>query len=260
MKKALKAAARRLLGSRDLLLLPRGDLWHAALAEHLRQVFGAYEIAHVLDVGANKGQFRDLLRDEVGFQGPIDSFEPVSAFAAALKIRAASDARWTIHPFALGSTAGEVTINVMNSPGLSSILSPDIGAMRSALPRPDASVASTETVRVQRLDDLPVASAESASGRRTFLKLDTQGFDLEVLRGASATLPSIVALQTELSMLPIYHGMPTHSEVLEFLKSSRFDVSGFFPVTHDLGLRAIEFDCVMINRTHAEQRIRARGR
>ena len=89
-------------------------------------------------------------------------------------------------------------------------------------------------------DDLVPARAN------VFLKIDTQGWDLEVLRGAASSLSKIAALQSEVSVQPIYEGMPTMQDALEYLERVGFAVSGLFPVTLDQQLRVVEFDCIAV--------------
>ena len=78
--------------------------------------------------------------------------------------------------------------------------------------------------------------------------MDTQGYDLEVLKGADQSLSDIAAVQTELSCLRLYKQMPGYVEVLEALNERGFQLSGSAsPVNQDTSLRIIEADCVMIN-------------
>jgi hypothetical protein len=83
-------------------------------------------------------------------------------------------------------------------------------------------------------------------GARFFLKMDTQGYDLQVVRGAGRQLDAIRALQTELAARSTYEGMPTLPEALGEQGRLGFAVTGIFPVARELDhLRVIEFDCVM---------------
>jgi len=86
---------------------------------------------------------------------------------------------------------------------------------------------------------------------RPYLKIDTQGFDIEVLRGAGASLPAVKALQTEASIIGLYKGMPPYMDTLRYLDERGFDITGLYPVSRDSTLRLVEFDCVMINRVTA---------
>jgi len=81
---------------------------------------------------------------------------------------------------------------------------------------------------------------------RTYLKLDTQGYDLAVASGGRRSLEAIPALQTEVSMVPVYENMPSFVEALAFFARCGFAVSDFHVVTQDERLQAIEFDCIMV--------------
>ncbi len=78
-------------------------------------------ITTVLDVGANVGQFAELLR-LMGYRGKIISFEPLRAAYQELAAKAAADGNWEAHNFALGMQCGHATINVSNYSVLSSLL------------------------------------------------------------------------------------------------------------------------------------------
>lgn len=213
---------------------------------HLKQLFAAYRIDCVFDVGANLGQYHDFLRDGVGWAGPIVSFEPVRKYIEGLQKRAASDPHWRIMPFALGSQNKTETITLYSSPGLPSLLKADLEAMNKVLPRGDAQITGTEQVTIRRLEE---AFAEATAGlpcQRVFMKMDTQGYDLEVVKGAGTALAKVCALQSELSMLAIYQDMPDYREALSTYNALGYEISGLFPVTHDKTLRVAEMDCVMV--------------
>ena len=105
-----------------------------------------------------------------------------------------------------------------------------------------------EAVAVRSLDVVLPALQERLGFRRPYLKLDTQGYDLEVLRGAGQSLQAVRALQTEASVLGIYKGMPGYMDTLRRLDELGFDITGMYAVSRDTALRLVEFDCVMINR------------
>jgi hypothetical protein len=103
-----------------------------------------------------------------------------------------------------------------------------------------------------RLSTLDIELKDAVGLDRTFVKIDTQGFDLEVLRGAQRTLASVPALQTEVSFRPLYHGSPDYAQSIEAFGQLGFAVSDFFLVAWDSDGTAFEFDCIM-------QRRRAEG-
>lgn len=254
LKSRLKRFLLPRLRARGHLLVPEWRLPDIPLEEHLRALIARYEVDVVVDVGANFGQFHDTVRTEVGFTGPIVSFEPVPKFRAQLEARRHTDSAWIVEPYALGSTHERAVIHVMESPGLSSLKDPDLAAMRSLLPAPDrAGMEGDEMIEVRRLDELASSHPVLAGAKRALLKTDTQGFDLEVIRGAGAFLAQTVAIQIELSVLPIYAEAPAYIDVIEQLHALGFDLSGMFPVTLDPDLRVIEFDGIFVRRPVAGQ-------
>lgn len=62
-------------------IVPLRETHERDFALHLGQLLSKLEIDCVLDVGANVGQYRDFLRDQVLYRGTIVSFEPVTRHA-----------------------------------------------------------------------------------------------------------------------------------------------------------------------------------
>lgn len=192
-----------------------------------------------LDIGAHCGEFGQRLRT-IGFQGRIVSVEPVGSSFDVLSRVARSDSNWEVCQFALGSRTGAAEINVSDAAAFSSFLS------LSSLGRteyPASRASRQEKVEIHRLDD--VWPSLVGDTKRIFLKLDTQGFDLEVLKGASKHLSAVVVLQMELSLKPIYNDMPKFGDALSYAEDLGFEVTGFFPVTRDERFRLVEVDCVL---------------
>ncbi|WP_237704855.1 MULTISPECIES: FkbM family methyltransferase [Rubrivivax] len=205
------------------------------------QLLRHHQVDLVLDVGANAGQYHDFLRLEAGYEGEVVSFEPQPDLAERLNARAAADPRWKVHHLALGSADAELALNVMHRGEFSSFLQPDnTGQPQFAdLNR----VRQTVAVPVKRLDAIELPASD-----RLFLKADTQGFDLEVIRGASGILPRVKVIQTEVCVQPIYKGMPRYRDVLAELEGLGFSPAGFFAVSRSADMAAIEFDCLLVRR------------
>ncbi len=212
------------------------------LPEHLMQLFSAYGVNVVFDVGANRGQYGKLLR-KVGYDGHIVSFEPVPDVAKELADYAAGDGKWTVHAIALGRENGMTTMNVV--PGtLSSVLPPtDFGATRYE----KLTNAVTYEVPVRRLADLLDEALAGIPDPRPYLKLDTQGFDLEAFAGLGERTSEFVAMQSEVAFMEIYAGMPRFDEALAAYEAAGFEVTALYPVSRESStLRVLEFDCVMV--------------
>jgi FkbM family methyltransferase len=234
-------------------VIPSWRMHSFAHARHLKTLFEQLQIDTVLDVGANDGGYRRMLRESVRFDGQIISFEPVPSVFAALQQGAAADARWKGYPIALGDADGELEINVTQRTTMSSFLPRDEARLRDLGYRHllrVTDVVRTEPVPVRRLDTVLDGALDGRADARVYLKCDTQGFDLKVIEGAAGSLRSIMALQIELSFKPIYANAPTYSEVLARMTEEGFDVTGIFPVRRDELYRIVNFDCVMLNSRH----------
>ncbi len=251
MRDALKHFARNVVRHFGYEIVPGAAIEERAFGRHLAKLFEKLDIRCVLDVGANRGQYYRFLRNRVGYRGLVISFEPVARNVARLQELARTDARWVIRGYALGSEDTRADINVMRGDHLSSFLSPD----HSNVPMlsPFNVVDRRERVEVHRLDSVIGELRTRYALRNVYLKMDTQGFELEVIRGASSTLPAIRALQAELSMQRIYESAPRSREILDYLSKQSFDVTGMFPVVRDDLMRVVEFDCVMINNLSVQE-------
>ncbi len=237
----LKARLNSVLRSRGLTLVSDWEADELYAARHLRKLMELYKVDCVLDVGANPGQFRDFAVS-AGWLGPVISFEPVSTYYEAIASRASGT--WKCFRYALGNENCEKQISVFDSPGLASIRAADIESMNAFLPRGSVRQVRSETVTVRRVAD--VFAEVAGSARRVLLKIDTQGYDLEVFRGAAEVLDKICVLWAEVSFLPIYENAPAFAETISEFGTRGFQVSGMFPVTLDKSLRAVEFDCALV--------------
>ena len=222
---------------------------HAARRIHaafLQSVLTRYAVDCVIDVGANQGQFAAALRSG-GYHGVIVSFEPVREPFEALRRNAQHDPRWHVRPETLGAREESRTLHVMRRSEFSSLLPP--APDQPAVSAGKNLVVRTETVLVRRLDALSSEIPALAQSRRMLLKLDTQGSDLDVFAGAAGLLERVVALQSELSMIPLYHDMPHFTQVLARFEEAGFSVCSLAPVVRDPAtLAVIECDCLLLRR------------
>jgi len=214
---------------------------HPTVGSHIRNVLESCGLEVLFDVGAHRGEFARALRRE-GYRGQIHSFEPGREAFAALAELAAKDDRWEAHPYALGAEAGQLSLNVAATGDLSSFLEPSaFGAERFAA----LGQRTEELVEVKTLEE--VLPELCAKGAEVMLKLDTQGFDLSVFEGARGVLPRVRALSSELSLVPLYEGMPHYLEALARYEGAGFRVSGFYPVCRERdSLALVEVDCVLV--------------
>ena len=213
---------------------PRGY----SLPTHLIGLFEHLGVDCVLDAGAHFGEYGRLLR-QYGYLGRIVSFEPVAANFERLTDARAGDPDWHAYDIALGSEDGELDLNVARDTALSSFLEPSSRPLTAAL-----AVESRERVRVRTLDSMFEECVAGLRDPRVFLKMDTQGWDREVVRGAGRTLPRLAGLQSEVSVLPLYEGMTDYLEAIHELQGLGFELTGIYPVAYD-GFRVVELDVVL---------------
>lgn len=187
----------------------------------LRNVLRITNPVAVLDVGANVGQFARSAR-ELGFRGRIISFEPVSAAHAALQAAAGEDPNWTVAPrAALGRARGSATINISQNAVSSSLLPMQ---SRSVVAAPASRYVGTEEVSVYRLDELALPLVPSTGS--LMLKIDTQGYEKEVLGGATGLLERIAVLEVELSLVQLYAGSPSLGGMVSYIEELGFEPFG----------------------------------
>jgi FkbM family methyltransferase len=211
--------------------------------EQIAWVLRKLGINCVLDVGANRGQYARNIRQN-GYTGRIVSFEPLPHLAAPLRTAAEDDPDWLVHECALGEENTTAEINVVRGSTMSSLLTPsDFGRDWTS----KLCQQGTENIRLRRLDSILDEAVAGIDQPRVYLKMDTQGYDLQTFRGAGDRIEEILAMQSEVSCLPIYDDMPRLPEQLAEYESAEFELAGMFPVSrHVKTLRVIEFDCVMV--------------
>lgn len=210
-------------------------------ARHVAGFLTNYEVNCVFDVGANKGQYGKQLR-ESGYRGRIVSFEPVPDALAGLRKAAEGDPDWLVYPCALGRSESVESMH-LGWKTMNSLLEPSAyGQQRYKRFADD----STTQVRVRRLDEVMDEALEGLADPRPYLKMDTQGFDMEVFAGAGERIDECVGMQSEVAALQLYEGSPHMTEALTAYQDAGFEITGMYPVTREETTgRVVEFDCVL---------------
>jgi FkbM family methyltransferase len=188
--------------------------------ERRSRLLAARAISLVLDVGANEGQYAQRLR-AAGYGGRIVSFEPLAEVHARLERATASDRSWEARRLALGEEDGEAELNVAANTYSSSLLPMGERHLESA---PQSAYVGTETVPAARLDSIWDELARERD--RVWLKLDVQGYELHVLRGAAAKLATVDVVQAEMALVPLYEGDVPWRELVDWLGERGFRLAG----------------------------------
>ena len=194
----------------------------------------------VLDVGANTGQFGQWLRHR-GYIGRIVSFEPVKEAFVELESAARGDDLWTTSNIAIGSSSGVMAINVSKNTQFSSFN--DLTATGKIFDR-DAEFKTSENVVVRTLDEV---APPGDSGSNILLKIDTQGYERHVLKGAKDTLKNVSGVFLELPIIDIYNNNWLFHEGVAYMNELGFILAQVHPVNviyNSARDSATEFDCL----------------
>lgn len=207
---------------------------HASALRHLKPDL-------VIDVGANRGQFA-LLARHLWPNARIASFEPLPDAGATCRSAMAGDEGFTFFDAAVASASGTSTINVTSEDDSSSLL--PLGEEHQRLY--GSKVAAKLTVRMDRM----AAFIESSSCPESCLmKIDTQGYELEVLKGSEELFPRVSHIYAELSFVELYAGQPLASEVISYLDTKGYELTGVFNTALDDAERPVQADMLFTRRT-----------
>lgn len=216
------------------LHLPQSQLDRVNELSFLKMLLGQLEIDCVLDVGANRGQFAEELR-RIGYCGQIVSFEPIASEFLVMKTQRQHDRQWTGYSMALGSKEETMSITIPKLTVMSSLLEFACEEKNTRI----------EQIEVRRLDTLFPDLQQKLGFFRPFLKMDTQGYDLEVFRGAAGCIGQIRGMQSELSVRPLYKNMPHYLEALAAYEHEGFDLYNLSVVNRVSNGGLLELNCFM---------------
>lgn len=182
------------------------------------ELIAAESIDLVLDVGAHAGEFAGSLRHE-GYRGRILSFEPQSQMFKQLQATASAESLWECRHQAVGASAGDITLHLSGNEGFSSSIRPMAAIHEEA--EPSSTYVGSETVEVVTLDDT-MDELVARSNNRLMLKIDTQGYESEVLSGAKATLQRCHLVELELVLVELYEGQALFAELVDQMRDHGF--------------------------------------
>lgn len=166
-------------------------------------------IQSIYDIGANVGTWT-LLAKAVIPQATVEAFEPLSKHHSGFQNSLRGVSGVTLHQIALGPENTTASLRVTNFSDASSLL-PLADASRSQFGLKETVFVPTT---VRKLDDY---QSEASIPKPDLIKLDVQGYELEVLKGATSCLRSTKAVIAEVSFEQYYHGQCSFDELVSFL-------------------------------------------
>ncbi|SVE51316.1 uncharacterized protein METZ01_LOCUS504170, partial [marine metagenome] len=172
----------------------------------------------VVDVGARKGfeKHWDHYRDQIkliGFEPNKDSFEDC--------VQRKSNAQTTYYPYALDRYKGDKDLYITSYLSSCSFIEFDEDVVNRFGLEDQLKVVGTERVPTIDLDTFV---NENNMESIDFIKLDTEGSELDIIKGGEKTLSSVLGLSVEVEFVKFHKGQPLFSDVDQYLRAIGFEL------------------------------------
>jgi FkbM family methyltransferase len=189
----------------------------------------------IIDIGANRGQF-SLVARRCFKDAQIIAFEPLPRPFKVLQNIFAHDRRVTLYQMAVGSASSSQQIHISQRDDSSSLL-PITELQNKVFP-------GTKEKAIIDIDVKPLDSMLQKNSVRhpALLKIDVQGYELEVLKGCKGILSLLTYVYVECSYQELYQGQPLANEIISFMNQRGFDLKGVYNTSYDALGRAIQSD------------------
>ena len=170
----------------------------------------------IVDIGSNKGQFI-LLMEKIFPNKIVYSFEPIIEMLKKQKKFYKYKKNITFHNLALGSSICSKEFLITSRMDSSSFLKVVSNTNKSK----NYSVIEKRDIKVSTLDEIFLNEKIS---HPILIKMDVQGYELEVLKGANDLLKKTDYLLLEVSENEMYQNQPTEKTIVEYLKNFNFEI------------------------------------
>jgi FkbM family methyltransferase len=216
----------------------------APTIEH-EAVLKASQSRFVVDIGANRGQFAIAVREYLP-SAVIHSIEPLSEPAQILERLFYGDPKFFLHTCAIGSQHRTGLMYVSKLDYSSSLL-PISEKLLELFPFADQH-------EVRNVAVLPLREVIDAQWIESpaFLKIDVQGFELNVLQGCMGLLEKFEYIYVECSFVELYVGQALAQDVIMFLGNAGFQLNGIYDVYYDHARKAIQADFLFVRKPDTE--------
>ena len=206
------------------------------------------DIDMILDIGANKGQYSKKIR-KMGYNKKIISFEPLNDAYAILNKYALKDGNMITYNYAIGDENIKSVINIAGNSYSSSILNMLPKHVQSA---PDSKYIAKQEIEIKTLDSIYPFIINKED--KVMVKIDTQGFEKNVLDGAKASLNHILIIQLEMSIVPLYENEMLFNDMVQYIEDKGFQLfsleNGHY--NRESG-QLLQVDGIFVNRKFIEQ-------
>ena len=209
---------------------------------NLQKILTHFKINIVFDVGAYTGTYAMSLR-RFGYRGKIISFEPIRKSHDVLLRNSTVDKNWIVYSkIGLGDKKCLKDIYISKKADSSSFLKIKKEHLRL---EPDSKVINKEKVFVDKFDNV-IRKNKYINLSKSILKIDTQGYEYEILKGSKKEKKKIKLVQVELSLVELYKGQKNLEKILEFLKKKKFQIWSIVPgFKNKRNGRLLQYDIIM---------------
>lgn len=223
--------------SKWILHLFHGKLFSIASFEVVSNIKKSVpHLDNIIDVGANSGQFSKVATNFYP-NAKINAFEPLPNLYPKIEKLFSANKNITTHNLALGNEVGVIKFNKNNYGHISSIL--EISADNIHYPKQENDLEQID-VQIKTLDSMSLLDKENSG--ITLLKLDVQGYELEVLKGGEETLKNINYVVIEANLEQLYTNQPSLNLMNEYLDSKGFEIKGMLDFNLGSSNKYIEID------------------
>ncbi|MCU0433454.1 MAG: FkbM family methyltransferase [Bacteroidia bacterium] len=212
---------------------------------HRKALFGYLpkeKTLHYVDVGAFHGYFFETVKKEIRIGSAI-LVEPQPALAAELRQKYGNDSSVKIYETVLSDSRHEVKFYHNAESATSSMLRIDENVLGGHL---DTSVAEVTTHTAMPLDEMLADDKRHID----LLKIDVQGAELLVLKGAARVLARTSYIWIEVSFKPLYEGSTTFDEVYRFMNENNFRLISLLEGYRNTQNELLQADCLFERIAH----------
>jgi FkbM family methyltransferase len=226
IKQFLKVKVIKYLNKKGLTIVPF-DSREAQLEKVRYNWLTNQNINSIIDVGASEGGFASKAREL--FRGAkIYSFEPIPSSYKTLTKKFKSDKNFKAFNIALGNTVGQLEFHLNEHIGASSFLKTSNLHVDA---HPYTKNYSKIKVASDKMDNLVEASELT---QNVILKLDVQGYEIEVLKGAEGLLKHVKFIYSEVCFNKLYEEQPLFDEIINFLRERGYRIAGVENISQSL--------------------------
>lgn len=206
----------------------------AASVEH-EKLFRNDNYSMIIDIGANRGQFA-LVARRCFPEARIISFEPLTGPTQYFNSIFSSDKNTKLIKSAIGRKREKRKIHISNRDDSSSLL-PISNKQIDTFP-------GTETIESIEIDVHPLTDyfKKSDIQMNSLLKIDVQGFELEVLNGCSQLIDLFDSIYCECSFIELYSGQPLAKDIINWLNNRNFHLRGVYNTYYDKNGTSVQAD------------------